>query len=58
MGSTLAPLVYYFILVCRCPRILKPVCGANENEYGNACLAECDGVKAVCEGKCPCKECK
>ena len=45
----------YFLLVCRCPRILRPVCGENGKEYNNECLAKCEGVQKKCDGKCPCK---
>ena len=45
----------FFLLVCSCPKILKPVCGTNGKLYGNSCLAKCEGVKKDCDGKCPCK---
>merc|ERR1712096_529796 len=41
---------------CPCPRIGSPVCGENEKEYANICLAKCEGVKKKCDGKCPCKK--
>merc|ERR1719295_1828527 len=41
---------------CGCPKIYKPVCGADGKSYDNSCLAECDGVKTKCSGKCPCKK--
>lgn len=36
-----------------CPRIYKPVCGADGSTYANACLA-C-GVEITCKGSCPCQ---
>jgi len=37
---------------CRCPRVYRPVCGANGVNYSNSCTAACFGVKVVFNGKC------
>ncbi len=37
---------------CRCPRIRRPVCGADGKTYHNACVARCKGVRIVRNGKC------
>lgn len=42
--------------VCACPRIYKPVCGANGRVYDNECIARCEGVATTASplgGKCP-----
>lgn len=30
---------------CICPKLWMPVCGENKKTYGNACEADCAGVK-------------
>jgi hypothetical protein len=30
-----------------------PVCGCNNKTYGNACAAECSGIKKYTKGECP-----
>ena len=44
---------------CPCTFVLvvnyDPVCGADGQEYPNACLAACYGIPIQCKGKCPCK---
>lgn len=37
---------------CACPKIFKPVCGDNGEDYDNACFAECAGIKVLYEGEC------
>ena len=41
---------------CFCPLVLDPVCGADGNQYNNACEAGCAGV-AVAEGDLACLNC-
>ena len=38
---------------CVCPMDYNPVCGCNNKTYGNACAAECAGIKAYTPGECP-----
>ena len=48
--------MFFFVLACSCPKIKNTVCGDNGKEYHNGCLAECEGVKVECNGKCPCNK--
>merc|ERR1719273_1295576 len=41
---------------CRCPRMMMRVCGDNNKNYFNDCLAECDGARVECRGQCPCSQ--
>ncbi|AUO00194.1 hypothetical protein DOM21_09410 [Bacteriovorax stolpii] len=36
---------------CICTKLWMPVCGENNKTYGNACEADCAGVKYT-EGAC------
>ncbi|NNC94987.1 MAG: PKD domain-containing protein [Chitinophagales bacterium] len=36
-----------------CPAIYKPVCGCDDNTYGNACLARTAGITSFFDGPCP-----
>ncbi|CAN5270500.1 hypothetical protein BH09BAC1_BH09BAC1_20140 [soil metagenome] len=36
-----------------CTKEYKPVCGCNDKTYGNACMAECHGIKKYTPGECP-----
>lgn len=38
---------------CICTRQYDPVCGCNNKTYGNACMAECAGIKTYQKGECP-----
>jgi len=38
---------------CICTRQYDPVCGCNNKTYGNACMAECAGIKTYKKGECP-----
>jgi Kazal-type serine protease inhibitor domain len=38
---------------CVCTEQYQPVCGCDNKTYGNACVAECAGVKKYTKGKCP-----
>jgi len=40
---------------CICPRVYRPVCGANKVTYANECSAGCAKVKVVHKGKCNAK---
>ena len=33
---------------CICPFLLNPVCGVDEKNYANPCLAKCANVKQKC----------
>jgi Kazal-type serine protease inhibitor domain len=38
---------------CICTEQYDPVCGCNQQTYGNSCMAECDGITDYTPGKCP-----
>ena len=38
---------------CSCIMLYDPVCGCNNKTYGNACMAECSGIKTYTKGECP-----
>merc|ERR1719271_894852 len=38
---------------CPCPKIFKPVCGKDGNQYGNSCIAKCKKVVDFTDGPCP-----
>lgn len=37
---------------CGCIKLYDPVCGCNLKTYGNACEAECMGIKVLKKGPC------
>lgn len=37
---------------CICTEQYEPVCGCNGKTYGNACMAECAGIKNYTKGEC------
>jgi hypothetical protein len=37
---------------CICPEVWAPVCGVDNNTYGNACEAECNRVGIAHDGEC------
>lgn len=38
--------------VCACPENYEPVCGVDDQTYGNRCEAECETVEVQHEGEC------
>ncbi len=40
--------------LCKCPKLARPVCGADGKTYPNSCEARCAHVRVLCQGKCPC----
>jgi hypothetical protein len=41
---------------CMCTMQYDPVCGCNGKTYGNACEAECAGIRVVHKGECSQKQ--
>lgn len=41
---------------CECEEKTEPVCGSDEQTYGNACIANCTGVKVIKKGPCECRK--
>jgi hypothetical protein len=39
-----------------CPAIYLPVCGADNQTYGNECSAQAVGATIACTGECPCAD--
>merc|ERR1719347_1718433 len=39
---------------CICTREFDPVCGKDEKDYSNPCIALCNKTTVQCEGNCPC----
>lgn len=37
---------------CMCTMQYDPVCGCDGKEYGNSCVARCEGVQTWTKGKC------
>ncbi|MCB0521592.1 MAG: hypothetical protein H6577_07995 [Lewinellaceae bacterium] len=37
---------------CLCDENYDPVCGCNGTTYGNACMAECNGILIYKKGEC------
>lgn len=40
---------------CMCTMQYDPVCGCDNKTYGNACVANCEGVQSYTRGECPVK---
>ncbi|MEM1009655.1 MAG: Kazal-type serine protease inhibitor domain-containing protein, partial [Myxococcota bacterium] len=48
--------------ICRpkptvCPAVIQPVCGCDNKNYGNACIANTKGISVLHEGTCKTKTC-
>ena len=37
---------------CACTMQYDPVCGCDGKTYGNACVANCEGIKSYTKGPC------
>ena len=38
---------------CSCLQVYEPVCGCDQKNYSNSCLAECASIMKYTEGECP-----